>query len=66
MGTTNCTPYMTTEKTAGSLLNSPTGFPSKKQVFHKKRQVFHKKRQVFTHKAFLSFSRNDVFPVMNN
>ena len=60
MGTTNCTPYMTTEKkTAGSLLNSPTGFPSKKQVFHKKRQVF-------THKAFLSFSRNDVFPVMNN
>lgn len=36
MGTTNCTPYMTTEKTAGSLLNSPTGFPSKKQVFHKK------------------------------
>ena len=59
MGTTNCTPYMTTKKTAGSLLNSPTGFPSKKQVFHKKRQVF-------THKAFLSFSRNDVFPVMNN
>ena len=59
MGTTNCTPYMTTEKNCRFSLKlshrfsvKETGFPSK--------------RQVFTHKAFLSFSRNDVFPVMNN
>ena len=66
LGTTNCTPYMTTEKNCRLSLKLSHRFSVKETGFHKKRQVFHKKRQVFTHKAFLSFSRNDVFPVMNN
>ena len=74
MGTTNCTPYMTTEKNCRFSLKlshrfsvKETGLPQKiGRSSTKRRQVFHKKRQVFTHKAFLSFSRNDVFPVMNN
>ena len=59
MGTTNCTPYMTTEKNCRFSL----------KLSHRisvKETGLHKNRQVFTHKAFLSFSRNDVFPVMNN